>query len=281
MGTMTNVPDIPTVDAVLARVEALSATDIAALAAGYERACGTVADRLWHQALRGRYNVYQPPIIELVGRIQSLDRASMSRIDASLSEAIERARSRGSDAFPHTPARFSARVVLALLWVPLIVLALAVLLYSIAPWLTAVALIALPTGLVIVVLLGRMTPAGVTARRAIQAAAFGAFIGHDLDHSLQGRFPADSIDVLLRPWREALEGQVPVGERQTSLDRVATWLMVGGILALLALIGVAAVVSGGRVFTPDATWATALWVSLGALFLGIALVVIPRLVRRE
>src|ERR1700756_2196848 len=112
MGATANVPDIPTVGAVLERVEALSATDVAELAAGYKRACGTLADRLWHQAPRGRYNVYQPPIIELVGRTQSLDRASTSRIDASLSEAIERARSRGSDAFPHTPARFSTRVVL-------------------------------------------------------------------------------------------------------------------------------------------------------------------------
>jgi hypothetical protein len=52
-------------------------------------------------------------------------------------------------------------------------------------------------------------------------------------------------------------------------------------IAILASgLMIAAVTSGERIVTPDAAWASGLWISVGAVGGGFGLVALPRLPRR-
>jgi len=260
-------------------VQGLSARDVSRLAASYRRASGTFADRIWFQLLNGRFARYQPPIVEFVAAARDLAPSSASMVESSLDDAIERARADPdrSRVWPRAPLTASRLVVM--IWTPLILLGAGVLLLSIVPWLAVLSFVAIPVSLAAVVAMARLSPTS-SARSALQAAALGALIEHDLEPILRARLPATCPDVLLQPWREALEGRPR--PRQTILDRLATWLFVGGTISIVILVSglmVASVASGQRIVTPDANWASALWISVGALVGGFALVALPRVLR--
>jgi len=270
-------PPNPTVDAILNAIVGLTARDVSALAAGDRRARGTIAERLWFQLRRGRFAEYQPRIVGVVVIARSLSPMVVSMIDASLDQAIERARSNPSGQRIWTRSPLRGAGLLAFLWTPIILFAIGVGLYSIVPWLAVLAFVAMPTSLLVFVLLARMSPTD-SARHAIQAAALGAFIEGGLDPTLRDVLPSTASDVLLEPWREAIEGRP--WRHEGVLDRIATWLVLGGILSILILViglMITSDASGERIVTPDAAWATALWVSVGAFLVGFGLVALPRL----
>jgi len=287
----------PTTEEVLDRVRRATPQEVREMIAAYRRAMDPYGDLMWRQLKAGEGAMVQHRIaqdLELVRRWLGSEAIEVVReFEAALgNRAFVRGRAEPDIALDRTK-RSNDRGLAVSIGIPLAVFFVAGTAGVAArvEWLIAVGLVALASFVPVAIVVGRRVPASIHARTAFEGALLAA---RAQEVAARRREPAaaderstptdGSMDIaierLLRPYRETFE-RLPPRRHRSILDRVSAVLAVGGLVAMMAMIAIGALLSGGRTFKPDAAWSVAFWGSIIVMFIGLGLAIVPRALGRS